>query len=481
MARRLSKSDSDRFVVHHDTHPQTIAVLRTRAEPVGIELVVGDVDDARRRVLRRAVQPADFERCDHRLARRDRAGPRRRRSGRRRHRPPGVRARHPARPARRRHRHRVGATLRRADGVRRPPRRVHRRPRAGGSRPARAHGRGQHRHRRAPGAAPRAADPRAAHPPGEGDVEHLHRPGAAGQHRRVLRRLARPRRAAPDRRADSPADVDRRRRAACRRARRCATTRGSTPSASMASTPTPCSPRLAMPGSTCATSTPRVGLSASTRRRRSTRRTDAARLPSGSSCRSRSTPRPTGSATRTAHRRVPHPVGVQPIPHRARDAPLPPPAGRQRPRPRSHDDPAGFVHDEAQRHRRDGADHLARVRRHASVRPGRRVGRAARADRRARGMARRDHRLRRRQPAAQRRQPGRVRRAAGNPRLPPQPRRGRPERLPHPVQRPRHQRGQRGDGRDRRWSSCDATSAATSTSTTCEAKARQAPATGWRR
>jgi len=44
MARRLSKSTSDRFVVHHDTHPQTIAVLRTRAEPVGIDLVVGDVD-----------------------------------------------------------------------------------------------------------------------------------------------------------------------------------------------------------------------------------------------------------------------------------------------------------------------------------------------------------------------------------------------------------------------------------------------------
>jgi len=44
MARRQSKSTSDRFVVHHDTHPQTIAVLRTRAEPVGIDLVVGDVD-----------------------------------------------------------------------------------------------------------------------------------------------------------------------------------------------------------------------------------------------------------------------------------------------------------------------------------------------------------------------------------------------------------------------------------------------------
>ncbi|MBU6317020.1 MAG: glycine dehydrogenase (aminomethyl-transferring), partial [Acidobacteria bacterium] len=40
MARRSSKSDSDRFLVHHDTHPQTINVLATRAEPVGIELVV---------------------------------------------------------------------------------------------------------------------------------------------------------------------------------------------------------------------------------------------------------------------------------------------------------------------------------------------------------------------------------------------------------------------------------------------------------
>src|SRR4029453_6637764 len=43
MCRRLSKSASDTFVVHPDTHPQTIAVLRTRAEPVGIHLVIGDL------------------------------------------------------------------------------------------------------------------------------------------------------------------------------------------------------------------------------------------------------------------------------------------------------------------------------------------------------------------------------------------------------------------------------------------------------
>ena len=44
MARRQSRSSSSRFFVHHDVHPQTLAVLRTRSEPVGVELVVGDVD-----------------------------------------------------------------------------------------------------------------------------------------------------------------------------------------------------------------------------------------------------------------------------------------------------------------------------------------------------------------------------------------------------------------------------------------------------
>ena len=42
MARRASKVKGDRFLVHADTHPQTIAVLRTRAEPIGIDVVVTD-------------------------------------------------------------------------------------------------------------------------------------------------------------------------------------------------------------------------------------------------------------------------------------------------------------------------------------------------------------------------------------------------------------------------------------------------------
>ena len=37
MARRLVEGAGDRFVVDADTHPQTIAVVRTRAEPLGIE------------------------------------------------------------------------------------------------------------------------------------------------------------------------------------------------------------------------------------------------------------------------------------------------------------------------------------------------------------------------------------------------------------------------------------------------------------
>ena len=42
MARRVSKSKSPRFFVDADCHPQTIAVVRTRAAPLGIDVTVGD-------------------------------------------------------------------------------------------------------------------------------------------------------------------------------------------------------------------------------------------------------------------------------------------------------------------------------------------------------------------------------------------------------------------------------------------------------
>ena len=46
MARRISKSKSARFFVDADCHPQTIAVVRTRAAPLGIDVTVGDPYEA---------------------------------------------------------------------------------------------------------------------------------------------------------------------------------------------------------------------------------------------------------------------------------------------------------------------------------------------------------------------------------------------------------------------------------------------------
>ncbi|HSV71357.1 MAG TPA: aminomethyl-transferring glycine dehydrogenase [Methylibium sp.] len=43
LAKRSVKSKSQRFIVADDCHPQTLEVLRTRAEPLGIELAVGDI------------------------------------------------------------------------------------------------------------------------------------------------------------------------------------------------------------------------------------------------------------------------------------------------------------------------------------------------------------------------------------------------------------------------------------------------------
>jgi glycine dehydrogenase len=45
VARRVSKSQTNRFVVDADVHPQTLAVLQTRAAPLGIDLVAADLAD----------------------------------------------------------------------------------------------------------------------------------------------------------------------------------------------------------------------------------------------------------------------------------------------------------------------------------------------------------------------------------------------------------------------------------------------------
>ncbi|MDH5824084.1 aminomethyl-transferring glycine dehydrogenase [Luteimonas sp. RD2P54] len=46
LARRMSKAKSQLFFVSAGVHPQTIEVLRTRAEPLGIELLIGEDDRA---------------------------------------------------------------------------------------------------------------------------------------------------------------------------------------------------------------------------------------------------------------------------------------------------------------------------------------------------------------------------------------------------------------------------------------------------
>ena len=143
---------------------------------------------------------------------------------------------------------------------------------------------------------------------------------------------------------------------------------------------------------------------------------------------------------RYPHLGVPDASRVHAVPHRNGDDALPAHAGGQGYRLGPQHDSARLVHDEAQRRRRDGIDHLAGVRASASVRPGLRHARAAPAHRRPGELAGGHHRLRRGLAATQRRLARRVRRPAGDPRLPRQPGRAAPRHLPHPVQRTRHQR-----------------------------------------
>ena len=99
LAHRIARGAGSRFFVHHDTHPQTLAVLR-HARRAG-RYRAGDRRPraARRpRAVRCAVQLPHVDRVDRRLDRRDRADPRTRRPGDRRHRSARVRrcSAHPA-------------------------------------------------------------------------------------------------------------------------------------------------------------------------------------------------------------------------------------------------------------------------------------------------------------------------------------------------------------------------------------------------
>ncbi|MFC7541733.1 glycine dehydrogenase (aminomethyl-transferring) [Siccirubricoccus deserti] len=123
--------------------------------------------------------------------------------------------------------------------------------------------------------------------------------------------------------------------------------------------------------------------------------------------------------------------GVQQPPFGACDAPLPEAAGGQGRRAEPQHDPAGVLHDEAERDGGDDPGHLPRLRQHSSLRACGAGGGLFRAGQAAGRLALRRHRLRRRLAAAECRQPGRVCRAAGHPRLPSRQWGDAPRRLPH--------------------------------------------------
>jgi glycine dehydrogenase len=150
------------------------------------------------------------------------------------------------------------------------------------------------------------------------------------------------------------------------------------------------------------------------------------------------------------HLALPDAPGVQHASFGNADDALHPQPRAQGHRPRHVDDPARVLHDEAQRGVRDAADHVARVREAASVRPGGAGGRLPADLPRAGIDALRDHRVRGRVAAAELRGAGRVRRADGHPPVPPRSRRDAPRRRADPGVGPRHQPGERRHGRHAR-------------------------------
>ena len=73
MARRVTQSQANSFFVDRDCHPQTIAVVETRAEPLGFTVIVGDPSRSRSgRGFRRPVSISWFVRKHRRPPRTDR-------------------------------------------------------------------------------------------------------------------------------------------------------------------------------------------------------------------------------------------------------------------------------------------------------------------------------------------------------------------------------------------------------------------------
>ena len=201
MARRVARSKARGFFADARCHPQTLAVMRTRAEPLGIELIVGDteaLDPA-------AVFGAIFQYPDTHGRLRDPSSQIEALHGAGAIavvatdllalcllREPGAMGADVAVGSAQRFGCRwVTAAACRVLRLRGRPQAAH----AGAAR------RGQRRQPRQPRLPPQLADPRAAHPPREGDLQRLHRAGAARGDGELLRGVPRARGASPHRHA----------------------------------------------------------------------------------------------------------------------------------------------------------------------------------------------------------------------------------------------------------------------------------------
>ena len=199
MAQRVAKSKATGFFVDDACHPQSIAVMQTRAAPLGIEVIVGDRTKFEAEEVFAAIfqypstygEINDFETPDPGAARRQ---------GRRDH---GRRSAGPDCPEGtgchgRRYRGRVDPALRCADGLWRAARRLSGLPRCIQAVDAGPDCWRVDRQSRNQGLPAEPANSRAAHPPRKGDLERLYGTGALGRDGLVLcgfsraRRVSRP-------------------------------------------------------------------------------------------------------------------------------------------------------------------------------------------------------------------------------------------------------------------------------------------------
>ena len=192
MCWAISDHKRNTFVISEDCHPQTIAVVETRAKSLGIRLIVASEPEITSDVCGILVQypTTDGQILDYTSL--VQARPRRRCAdcfcG-------GSACVDPdqiARRIRRGHRRGKRPALWRSDGLRRPARGVH--VLQSGARPqdARTHHRRLEGRQRQSRVSPDAPDARATHSPRESHEQHLHRPGAAGDHGGNVRGLSRP-------------------------------------------------------------------------------------------------------------------------------------------------------------------------------------------------------------------------------------------------------------------------------------------------